>query len=157
MSKGLFIIKNVLIATFVSVFSLFVAPAAALEEHSIVITSQTLIADNKNNTAVFEGLVVAKTNDILMYSDKMEVAYDNEQGRITKIHAYGDVRVHKKERAIFSEEAIYLGEDDKIIFQGEPKAVDGENVITGTEIIYFLKDDRTIVKGSRVVLKEKQE
>jgi lipopolysaccharide export system protein LptA len=132
-------------------------PAQAVKGDSIVITSQKLTADNKRNIAVFEGLVVAKTKDIFIYSDRMEVVYDNTKGRIKKIRAVGDVRVHNKNRAIFSEEAVYFGEEGKIIFNGEPKAVEGENVITGTQIIYFLKDDRTVVKGSRVVLKTNQE
>jgi len=153
MLKAFFIIKNVFIIVFLMLFYLPVAPATEVKGSSMVITSQTLTADNKNNTAVFEGSVIARTDDIFIYSDKMEVSYDNSQGKIKKVHALGNVRVHKKERAIFSQEAIYLGEEDKIVFKGEPKAVDGENVITGTQIIYFLRDDRTVVEGSRVVLK----
>lgn len=155
MSKAFFTVRNVLLI--LMFFCLSVTPTAAAKEKPIVITSQTLTANNKNNTAIFEGSVVAKSGDIIIYSDKMEVSYNNSQGKIAKIHAYGNVRVHKKERAIFSKEATYLGEEEKIIFTGEPKAVDGENVITGTQIIYFLKDDRTIVKGSRVVLKKHEE
>ncbi len=150
--------KNLLIILlFLTLFYLSVTPISAGNAKPIVITSQRLIADNKSNTVIFEGSVVAKSEDIIIYSDKMEVSYNNSQGEITKIHAYGNVRVHKKERAIFSKEAIYLGLEDKIIFTGEPKAVDGENVITGTQIIYFLKDDRAIVKNTNVILKKKQE
>jgi lipopolysaccharide export system protein LptA len=157
MSRAFFIIKNVFFLLLSIIFILSVVPAHAVKGDSIVITSQKLTADNKRNIAVFEGLVVAKTKDIFIYSDRMEVVYDNTKGRIKKIRAVGDVRVHNKNRAIFSEEAVYFGEEGKIIFNGEPKAVEGENVITGTQIIYFLKDDRTVVKGSRVVLKTNQE
>ncbi len=128
----------------------------AQEKKPIVITSRTLIADNKANTATFEGSVVAKTEDIIIYSDRMTVFYDNLQGKIIKIHASGNVKVQKKDRAIFSKEATYFGEEEKIIFTGEPKAVEGENVITGTQIIYFLRDDRSVVEGSRVILKDKK-
>lgn len=127
------------------------------EKKPIVITSKTLMADNKTNTAVFEGSVVAKTEDIIIYSDKMTVFYNNSQGKVTKIYASGNVRVHKKERAIFSEEATYLDEEEKIIFTGEPKAVEGENVITGVQITYFLKDDRSVVEGSKAILKNKKQ
>ncbi len=158
MSKAFFTIRNVLIILlFLTLFYLSVIPTIAAKEKPVVITSQTLTADNKNNTAIFEGSVVAKSGDMIIYSDKIEVSYNNSQGEITKIHAYGNVRVHKKERAIFSKEATYLGQEEKIIFIGEPKVVDGENVITGTQIIYFLTDDRIIVNGSRVVLKKHQE
>jgi lipopolysaccharide export system protein LptA len=154
MSRAFFIIKNVFFLLLSIIFILSVVPAHAVKGDSIVITSQKLTADNKRNIAVFEGLVVAKTKDIFIYvaktkdifiySDRMEVVYDNTKGRIKKIRAVGDVRVHNKNRAIFSEEAVYFGEEGKIIFNGEPKAVEGENVITGTQIIYFLKDDRTV-------------
>jgi lipopolysaccharide export system protein LptA len=157
MLRAFFIINNVFFLLLSITFVLSAASAQVVKGDSIVITSQKLTADNKRNTAVFEGLVVAKTKDIFIYSDRMEVSYDNTEGSIKKIRAVGDVRVHNKNRAIFSEEAIYFGEEGKIVFNGEPKAVEGENVISGTQIIYFLKEDRTVVKGSRVFLKTNQE
>ena len=122
------------------------------EKKPVVITSQTLTADNKNSTAVFEGSVVAKTDDITIYSDRMTVYYDNTKSKIDKIEASGNVKVLKQERAIFSEHAVYFDNEQKIIFNGNPKAVEGGNVITGTQIIFFLKDDRAVVEGSRVIL-----
>jgi len=122
------------------------------KKEPVIITSQTLTADNKNNTAVFEGTVVAKSGDIAMYSDKMTVFYSEAEKKIAKIHAVGHVKVHKKDTALFSDEAVYLNDDEKIIFTGNPKAVEGENVITGTQIIFYIKDDRAVVQGSRVIL-----
>ena len=153
MSKALFTPIKFLIIPLMLI-SISSVPITAVEKKAIVITSQTLTADNKTNIAVFEGSVVAKNEGIVIYSDRMDVSYNNYQGKITKIHAYGNVKVHKNERAIFSKEAIYSEEEEKIIFTGEPKAVEGENVITGTEIIYFFQEDRTVVKDSRVVLKK---
>ncbi len=154
MSKVFFTVNSILIS--LALICIFTAAAIA-EGEPIVITSQMLIADNKKNVAIFEGTVVAKSDDITMNSDKMEVFYDNSEGKITIIHAYGNIKVFNKERAIFSQEATYFGQEEKIVFTGEPKAVEGENIITGTEIIYFLKDNRTIVKDSRVVLKKDKE
>ncbi len=124
------------------------------EKKPVVITSQTLTADNKNHIAVFEGSVVATTGDLIIYSDKMTVFYDSSDNKIRKIHASGNVKVHNREKAIFSEDAVYFnnGGEEKIIFKGNPRAVEGENVITGTQIIFFPKDDRAVVEGSRVIL-----
>jgi lipopolysaccharide export system protein LptA len=122
------------------------------EKQPVIITSETLTADNKNNMAVFEGSVVAKSGDMAMYSNKMTVFYSESENKISEIRAVGDVKVHNKERALFSEEAIYFSNEEKIVFTGNPKAVEGENVITGTEIIFYIKDDRAEVKGSRVIL-----
>jgi lipopolysaccharide export system protein LptA len=156
MSKPLFIFHNVLIILIV----FFTAPAAAVIDNAqkkpVVITSRTLTADSKNNTAIFEGSVVATTDDLTIYSDKMTVSYDNSESKIKEINASGNVKVHKKERAIFSDEAVYMENERKIIFKGHPKVVEGENVITGTQIIFFLEDDRAVVEGSRVILQNKK-
>ncbi len=157
MSRQFFIVNFILSALLIHVT---VSAANLIDKkgkNPIIITSETLTADNKNSTAIFEGTVVAKTDAVTMYSDKMTVYYDNARNKVTKIHALGRVKVHKEEKALFSDEAIYLEEEDKIIFTGNPKAVDGENVISGTQIIFYLKDDRAEVQGSRVVLQNKQE
>ncbi len=123
----------------------------------IIISSETLTADNKNNTAVFEGKVVAKTDDMTMYSDKMTVSYDSKDSKIIKIHALGNVKVHNEDRALFSKEAIYIEKEEKIIFTGNPKAIKGGNMITGKQIIFFLKDNRAVVEGSRMVIQNRPE
>jgi lipopolysaccharide export system protein LptA len=127
------------------------------EKKPIIITSETLTADNKNNTAVFEGSVVAETSDITMSSDKMTVYYDNSEGKVSKIHAIGNVKVLNNTRVLFSKEAVYIDDEEKIIFSGNPKAVEGDNVITGEKIIFFIKDERAVVESSRVILKNKKD
>ncbi len=156
MSK-LFIIVNIAITFLVVHVPAFAANEILKPEKApIIITSQSLTADNKNSTAVFEGSVIARTDNITMYSDRMTVYYDNSAGKVNKIHAVGNVKVNQEERALFSDEALYLETEQKIIFTGNPKAVEGENVISGKEIIFYLKDSRAEVKESRVVLQNKQ-
>ena len=105
------------------------------------------------NKAVFEGNVIAKTDDITIHADRMIVFYDNSENKVSKIHALGNVRVHKQERAMFSDEAVFIDSEKKIVFTGKPRAVEGDNVITGTKITFFLSDERAVVEGSRVILK----
>jgi len=153
MSKALFIGSRYLV-----VYLLFIAMlpcAATADEPPIVITAKTLIADNKNNVVIFEGTVVAKSKDMTIYSDRMEVFYANSMGEITKILAQGNVKTIKDNRVIFSKEATYLRQEEKVIFTGEPRAVDGENVVMGTEIVYYIKEDRSVVKDSRIVIKKR--
>lgn len=157
MSKP-FSIFNCLLSILIVCFSAYgVSVSEGAEKKTITITSETLMANSRNNTVVFEGSVVAKTNDITIYSDSMTVFYNDAEKNVREILAIGNVRVHSKERAIFSKEASYINAENKITFTGNPKAIEGDNVITGTEIIYFLNDDRAVVKGSRVILQNKQE
>lgn len=119
----------------------------------IVITSNSLVADKKKNIITFKGSVVAKTKDMTINSDKMEVSYSDNH-KIEKINAIGNVVVNSGEGKIFSEKATYYNSGEKVIFTGNPKAVDGDNVITGNKITYYLKDERVEVEDSKVYLKE---
>ncbi len=156
MSRPFFIVNIILLilATPVTGFVADIIDEPAKEP--VIITSQTLIADNKNNTATFAGSVIAKTGELTMYSDKMTVSYDDSAKTISKIHAIGNVKVNKGASALFSDEAVYFNAEEKIIFTGNPKVVQEGNVITGREIIFYLKDDRAVVEDSRVILQNRQ-
>lgn len=157
MLRLFFIVNIVLIISAYHLTAFASTPAKEEEKKPIIITSKTLTADSKNNTATFDGSVVAKTDEITIYSDKMTVFYGNSESKIKKIHAVGNVKVNKKERALFSKEAVYFNEEEKIVFTGDPKAVKGENLITGKKIIFYLKEDRAVVEESRVILQNAQE
>lgn len=122
----------------------------------IVITAQTLSADNKAHTALFEGSVVARTGEMTLYADRMLVYYAEQTGNVTKIDADGNVKLIKKDLVVTSKTAFYFAEEEKAIFTGEPKAVEKGNVVTGTKMTYLMKEDRSFVEGSRVLLENKK-
>lgn len=119
----------------------------------IVITSTTLTADNKKRTALFEGSVIARSENMTLYSDRMFVSY-TEKGKITKIEAEGNVKLIKGDRVITSESATYIAEEEKVIFTGQPRAMEGNSIVTGTKMTYLLKDDRSIVENSKVIIQK---
>ena len=119
----------------------------------ITITSSTLTADNRAHTALFEGSVTAKTEDTTMHADKMLVHY-TEAGKVTKIEASGHVKLVKGDRVITSDEATFLADEEKVIFTGQPRAVEGSTMVTGTRMIYLMKEDRSLVEQSRVFMEK---
>ena len=123
----------------------------------IIITSEMLTADNKARTALFERSVVARTTDLTMYADRMLVHYDKDTGNVTQIDAEGAVKVVKENRVITSREAVYYADGEKVIFTGEPRAVEDENVVAGKKIIYLMNEDRFLVEDSKVFLTQKKE
>ena len=155
MSRQLFII-SVLIILLTPVFSYSEAERPKVKG-PITVTSETLTADNKAHTALFEKNVVAKTSDMIMYADQMLIFYTEGSGEVTKIEATGNVRLFKETRAITSQNATYYAEEDKVIFTGEPKAIDGENVVTGTRMTYFIKEDRSYIENSKVFMKNRKD
>ncbi len=132
----------------------FSAEEAERIKGPIIITSEILTADNQNHTAIFEKSVVAKTTDMTIYADKMLVYYNKDTGNVTRIDIAGGVKVIKENRVITSKEATYYAEGEKVIFTGEPRAVDGENVVTGKKMTYLLNEDRFLVEDSKVFLKK---
>ncbi len=141
-----------------------VRPALSEEEHDktakepTVITSQTLTADNKARTALFEGTVVARKGDMTLFADKMLVTYSDEKAgnSIKTIDADGNVKVVKGDRVITARHATYQTQpDERIVFTGDPRASEGDNVVTGTKMTYFTKDDRSLVENSKVFLVDK--
>ncbi|MGO9613502.1 MAG: LptA/OstA family protein [Dissulfurispiraceae bacterium] len=146
---------------FSPVFATSFADEKQAKKEVTVITSQTLTADNKAKTALFEGSVVAKKGEMTLFADKMLVYYSDEKGtsNIKKIESEGHVKLLKEGRVVTSQSATYFTEpEEKAIFTGEPKITDGENVVTGTTMTYFMKDDRSIVENAKVFLvnKDKQ-
>jgi lipopolysaccharide export system protein LptA len=122
----------------------------------IVITSEKLLADNKAHTALFEGSVVAKSDDMTLHSDRMLVYYAEKTGNVIRIDAEGKVKLVREELVVTSKTANYFADEDKIIFTGEPRAVERGNIVTGTKMTYLLKEDRSIVENSRVLLENKK-
>jgi lipopolysaccharide export system protein LptA len=157
MSRPFFIVNIFLI------FSVICAAAYAAdlpgksEKKPIVITSETLTADNKNHRAVFEGSVVAKTNELTILSDRMTVFYTDSGDRVSKIHAVGNVKVYNSEKVIFAKEALYFDKEEKIIFSGNAKALEGKNLITGKQITFYLKTNRAVIEDSKIILQNEQE
>ena len=152
MSKALFIFKTASAVLIICLAALAGASSENPGVKKIVITSRTLITDNKNSTALFEGSVVAIADSVTIYSDSMKVSYSSAEKRVAEIYAAGNVRAHNKGKAIFSQEATYSANEGKITFTGSPKVVDGENIIVGKKIVYFITDDRAVVEESRVIL-----
>ena len=148
----------------VSLLLVLAVPGGTLAEETktkvkgpITITSASLTADNKEHTALFEKDVVAKTTDMTIHADWMLVYYTEQGGDVTKIEAKGNVRVYREAKVITAQEAVYFADEEKVVFTGSPRAIDGDNVVTGTKITYYTKDDRSLVENSKVILKSKQD
>ncbi|MFH0788765.1 MAG: LptA/OstA family protein [Pseudomonadota bacterium] len=144
----------------------------------IVVTSDTLEADNKAKLATFSGNVIAKQEQrgkdpIIIYCDKMVVHYTEdsgkkpsspqanrdekknttEQNRVEKIVATGQVKIVQGKDVATGESAIYYNSEQRIVLTGNPKVWQGKNLIKGEEITVWIKENRSLVtsKGSNRV------
>jgi lipopolysaccharide export system protein LptA len=112
----------------------------------IKINADSMEYNNKKNEANFTGNVVARQENIVMYSDKMKVLY-SEQGGLKQIFALGNVKIIQGEKIATGQKIVYYNDLQKIIATGNPRVWQGDNIIQGNKITVFLKEDRTVVDG----------
>lgn len=93
-------------------------------EELIVITCDgPLEIDYKASIAQFNKNVKVNSQRGELFADKMDVFIDKEKKSITKIICTGNVRINQGGNNTFSQRAIYLAEENKVILTGEPKLV----------------------------------
>ncbi|MCM8791906.1 MAG: LPS export ABC transporter periplasmic protein LptC [Candidatus Omnitrophica bacterium] len=89
--------------------------------------------DYDKNIAIFNNNVKIVKEDIQICSDRVEVYFlkgsikinpsAEAENQIEKIHAFGNVRIIKDENVSFSQEAIYVPKDKKIVLNGKPRLI----------------------------------
>ena len=113
----------------------------------ITIKSSQLTADNKGKTAVFTGKVVAKQDNVTIYSDKLTINYGNNKSEVEKIEADGNVRIIQENRVGLAAHAVYESKLGRITLTGKPRVMQGADTTTGKVITYLIDDERSIVTG----------
>ncbi len=90
----------------------------------VVITCDgPLEVDYNANIAHFNKNVKVNTEQGVIFADKMDVYIDREEKKLIKIICTGNVRVNQGENNTFSQKAVYLAKERKVILSGEPKLV----------------------------------
>ncbi|MFH0812611.1 MAG: lipopolysaccharide transport periplasmic protein LptA [Pseudomonadota bacterium] len=114
----------------------------------INITSDRMEADNRNRTVNFLGNVVAKREDMVIFSDRLLTFY-NKEGKIDKIIAQGNVKINQNDRMATCVEATFFQPSQKIVLTGKPKVWQGNNIITGEKITILLIEDKMDIEGGK--------
>lgn len=113
----------------------------------ITVKSDQLQAFNDAKQAVFTGRVVARQDDVTIYSDRLEVFYGAAGDDVDKIIATGNVRIVQTNRVGTGGHAVYESKLGKITLTIGPRVVQEKDSVTGKVIIYFLDEDRSEVQG----------
>lgn len=140
MMRKFFIVLLILLALAPAAFA---GPAANREP--LKIKSDTLHADNENKTATFEGKVVARQGDMTLYTDRLVITYSGSGQELSRVEAFGNVRILQGDRQASGAHAIYDPKVARIFLDGSPKVVQGDDLITGKLITYFVNEQRSVV------------
>jgi len=121
------------------------------ERQPIIITSESMKADNLADTVTFTGNVILKKEGMTLTSDSMVVFYDAQTKDIREIDAYGNVVVRKEGRVAYSNKAAYYSREEKIILTGDARIIENENQLGGETITLYMRDERSVVEGGRIL------
>jgi len=124
-------------------------PSAKRDRSSepINIKADELKADNKGKTAIFIGRVVARQEDVTIYSDKLIIYYGEQEEQVDKIEAIGSVRILQTNRIGTGGHALYENKEGKITLTINPRVTQDKDSVAGNVIVYYLDEDRSVVTG----------
>jgi lipopolysaccharide export system protein LptA len=115
----------------------------------IDIVSDTVEANQKENTVTFKGNVVAKQEDTTLYANTVVIRYDVETKTLKDITAIGSVKIVQLDRRATGQKATFQQEENKVVLEGDAVVREGENEIRGERVIFYVNEDRSIVEGGK--------
>jgi lipopolysaccharide export system protein LptA len=152
MSRRSFRSSPVLLA---ALFLLGAAPAPVSPERDrrepIVVTSDSMEADELGTTVTFLGGVTLKKEGMTLTSDHLVVYYDQATKGVREIEAEGSVVVRQEGRVALANKAVYHSKEEKVVLTGEPRIIENENQLGGERITLFMRSERSIVEGGNVL------
>jgi len=120
---------------------------------AVVIESNKLEIDNKQNIITFIGNVDARLETTTMQCQKMQVYFYYEktsnpqnakkkEPNINRIIATGDVMIRRTDGQATAEKAVYYQKDEKVVLSGNAMLKSGTELLEGPVITISLKEDR---------------
>jgi lipopolysaccharide export system protein LptA len=108
----------------------------------IVITCEGEVEFNyEKNQAYFIKDVKVVSSDGNIESDKMTVNLDPDTRKIKNIIAEGNVKITQGENVTYSDKALYIEKDKKILLVGRPKLIIYEDSDSGSNLLGGIKGD----------------
>ncbi len=123
------------------------ASAPFASEKPIKITSNNLEADNKRNMVTFKGNVVAKQEDMVIFSDVMKVRYAPKGGGIKTVEAIGGVKMTQEDMIATGQKIVFYNSEQKIVMTGNPRIWQDDNLISCDKVTVLLKEDKIFFEG----------
>jgi len=135
----------VLLLLGLSVPSAFADEASPKQKVPLVITSETLEADNKKGIVIFKGNVIAE-EEFLLCSDELYLGY-GDGTKVDSMVAIGDVRIVHGDRVSGADRAEYKRAGRTLVLTGSAVVVECGDTVRGERIEVYLDEDRVVVDG----------
>jgi outer membrane protein assembly factor BamD len=113
----------------------------------IDIVSDTMEGFDKEKYVVFKGSVIAKQDDLYIFTDVMEAYMNEETNEISKAYAKGNVKIVKQDRTATANEAFFDNAKGEIVLKDNVVVFQNQDKVTGNTITYYVDEDRVVVQG----------
>ena len=119
----------------------------ANKKDPIFITSDRMEVDQKKQTIIYTGRVVAQQGDLIMKSQVLTANYNADMKALTEVVAEGQVQVTQGERVATGTKAVFNDKNQTIILTGDPVVRQGNSQVSGSRITFFVEHERAVVEG----------
>lgn len=119
------------------------------QKKPIDIVSDTMEGFDKEKYVFFKGNVVAKQDDLYIYSDTMEAYMSADTNEIDKANAKGNVRIIKQNRTANCKEAFFDNIKGEILLKGNAVVTSDKDRVEGDEVTYYVNEDRAVVTAEK--------
>ena len=113
----------------------------------IDIVSDTMEGFDKEKMVVFKGSVVAKQDDLYIFTDQIETYMNEESNEISRAYAKGSVKIVKQDRTATAKEAFFDNTKGEITLKGDVVVFQGQDKVTGNVVTYYINEDKVVVEG----------
>ena len=125
------------------------ASAAKTDRNKLIdIKSDQLYTDNVKRTATFTSKVVARQDDLTVYSDKLIVYYAEGSGEVEKLEADGNVRIVQKNSLGTGGHAVYDLKLGTIVLTINPKVQKEKDYVVGDVITHYVDKEQSVVTSA---------
>src|SRR5210317_2156296 len=107
------------------------------------ITSDRLDFDYKRMVAVFSGNVVAVDPEVRITTDKLTMAFGDDQ-QIKLVTCSGKVRVSYQDKKASADKAVYQARKGEVELLGNAKLTRGSDTVIGDRIVFNLHNETMI-------------
>ncbi|OPY59647.1 MAG: LPS-assembly protein LptD [Syntrophorhabdaceae bacterium PtaU1.Bin034] len=101
----------------------------------------------KGKIIVFKGNVIAKQEDLHLFSDMLTAYVNEETNEIERAKAEGNVKIVKLDRTATCKEAYFYNDKGEIILKGDVVVFSGNDKISGDTVTYYINEDRVVAQG----------
>ncbi len=126
------------------------------QKKPIDIVSDTMEGFDKEKYVLFKGNVVAKQDDLYIYSDTMEAYMSADTNEIDRANAKGHVRIIKQNRTATSREAYFDNVKGEILLKGDAVVTSDKDRVEGDVVTYYVNEDLAVVTVDKVKDKDKK-